>query len=414
MVQLILDNCDKMARAAFFIFLLGLCQAQVNDADEDLAKLLEQIFGKAPTTNVSGLPTNIPAPIPSLKEKDEVPMVESNTQCMTADGREGSCTVPSGCTKILSPLRKSDKGICIGADEICCGFEDISLSGVETVPKSGCGWRNGDNTEILSDNTEFAEFPWIVAVLKVVPANPEKPEGSKLYLYTCGGSVIHPRVVLTTAHNVYEKNLNLRARAGEWNTTSEDEVLPYQDRNVERIIIHELFNTKRTNLFNDVALLVLDKPLDFVSNVNSICLPPAGERAVDGTRCFSAGWGKKKFGKAGAYQTVLKKVQIPVIDRSKCQRELRKTRLGPVFNLHNTFMCAGGEPNKDTCTGDGGSPLMCPINGQVGRYTASGMVAWGLGCGDALPAVYADVGALRPWIDAKMAELGFGQDSYTY
>ncbi|XP_013164477.1 PREDICTED: serine protease 29-like [Papilio xuthus] len=401
-----------MANVAFLIFLFGLCQAQVKDTDEDLATLLQQIFGTAPTTNISGPPsTTVPSPI----QKEEDVLMTSISHCDTADGKAGRCTIPSGCKKRLSPLRKSDRGLCIRSDEICCDVNDI-LTGVETDVKTGCGWRNGDDTQIRSnsDRTEFAEFPWIVAVLKVVPVNPEKPEGSKMYLYTCGGSVIHPRVVITTAHNVYQKNIKLRARAGEWNTTSEDEVLPYQDRNVERVIVHELFNTTRSNLFNDVALLVLDKPLDFVLNVKPICLPPAGRRVVDGTRCFSAGWGKKQFGKAGAYQTVLKKVEIPVIDRSKCQRELRKTRLGPLFRLHSSFMCAGGELNKDTCTGDGGSPLMCPVEGQVGRYTASGMVAWGLGCGDEVPAVYADVGALRPWIDSKMAELGFGQDTYTH
>ncbi|XP_013146577.1 PREDICTED: tryptase-like [Papilio polytes] len=405
-----------MARAVFLLFLLGFCQAQIKDSDQDLAKLLEEIFGKASPDNISGIIVTTPA---VELEKTEAPVIETSL-CQTADGKDGSCTIPSGCSKRLSPLRGSDKGGCSGAYEICCGFEDISLTSVNNPAafnvNTGCGWRNGDNSKTMSDSerAEFAEFPWIVAILKVVLKNPDKPEEGKEYLYTSGGSVIHPRVVLTTAHNIFEKNIKLLTRAGEWDTNSQDEVLPYQDRNVERVIIHEQFNTVRVNLFNDVALLVLDQALEFAPNVNSICLPPVGKRAVSGIRCFSAGWGKTKFGTAGSYQAVLKKVDIPVIDRSRCQRELRLTRLGPVFKLHNTFMCAGGEPKKDTCTGDGGSPLMCPINGQEGRYAASGMVAWGLGCGDAVPAVYADVAVLRPWIDSKMAELGFGQDSYTY
>lgn len=46
---------------------------------------------------------------------------------------------------------------------------------------------------------------------------------------------------------------------------------------------------------------------------------------------------------------------------------------------------AGGEPGKDTCKGDGGSPLVCPIPGRVDRYYQSGIVAWGIGCADINP-----------------------------
>lgn len=38
-------------------------------------------------------------------------------------------------------------------------------------------------------------------------------------------------------------------------------------------------------------------------------------------------------------------------------------------------MCAGGEPGKDACTGDGGAPLMCEVAGQ---HYITGLVAWGI------------------------------------
>ena len=31
------------------------------------------------------------------------------------------------------------------------------------------------------------------------------------------------------------------------------------------------------------------------------------------------------------------------------------------FRLHSSFLCAGGIPGKDTCKGDGGSPLVCEV-----------------------------------------------------
>jgi hypothetical protein len=54
-------------------------------------------------------------------------------------------------------------------------------------------------------------------------------------------------------------------------------------------------------------------------------------------------------GKEGRYWVILKKVQLPVVPRDACVEALRKTRLGPYFKLHESFICAGGEQGKDTC-----------------------------------------------------------------
>jgi len=54
-------------------------------------------------------------------------------------------------------------------------------------------------------------------------------------------------------------------------------------------------------------------------------------------------------GKEGRYQHILKKLDLPVVARDVCQNSLRSTRLGRFFLLHDSFICAGGEPGKDTC-----------------------------------------------------------------
>ena len=92
---------------------------------------------------------------------------------------------------------------------------------------------------------------------------------------------------------------------------------------------------------------------------------------------FYLGWGKDLFGKEGKYQTILKKIELPTVPFAKCQDSLRKTRLGRRFILHESFMCAGGEIGKDACKGDGGSPLVCPVDGKPGHYYQAGIVAWG-------------------------------------
>jgi hypothetical protein len=54
-------------------------------------------------------------------------------------------------------------------------------------------------------------------------------------------------------------------------------------------------------------------------------------------------------GKEGRYQVILKKVDLPVVPQDACLQALRKTRLGPYFKLHESFICAGGVRGKDTC-----------------------------------------------------------------
>jgi hypothetical protein len=56
-----------------------------------------------------------------------------------------------------------------------------------------------------------------------------------------------------------------------------------------------------------------------------------------------------KTGQAGKYQHVLKKIELPLVPHATCQNSLRKTRLGQAFRLHESFVCAGGEPGRDTC-----------------------------------------------------------------
>jgi hypothetical protein len=44
----------------------------------------------------------------------------------------------------------------------------------------------------------------------------------------------------------------------------------------------------------------------------------------------------------------LRHIDVPLIDQPTCQDQLRKTILGPKFNLDPTsFICAGGEKGND-------------------------------------------------------------------
>jgi len=65
------------------------------------------------------------------------------------------------------------------------------------IPKCGQWNPGGVGFRIVGSGNEaqFGEFPWMVAILK-------KDEDNNNNL--CGGSLIHPKVVLTAIHYIHE------------------------------------------------------------------------------------------------------------------------------------------------------------------------------------------------------------------
>ena len=114
-------------------------------------------------------------------------------------------------------------GNCPGSIEVCCRdplAQPITpppppppepVADKEPVPQppppppkyeSVCGVRNADGlnvriTNFKNNEAQYGEFPWMVAVLRPTPS---AVTGKVNDVYQCGGSLVHPQVVLTAAH----------------------------------------------------------------------------------------------------------------------------------------------------------------------------------------------------------------------
>ncbi|CAH0403818.1 unnamed protein product [Chilo suppressalis] len=386
-------------------FLLAGALAQVTLDPKDL----ENIFGKPPTT-------------PSGLETVTVKPTDATTTFVDKNGQACKCVPYYLCTADLTgehvrnasvtgwgelDIRFGEEDNCQESVEKCCTEpkteEEVKVPETDPVTLKGCGYRNPKGLDFTikggsGRESQFGEFPWVVALTALNDS------------YVGVGVLIHPQVVMTGAHIAYKYPNNMKIRAGEWDTQTTGERLKHQERIVQEMVIHPGFN--KVNLFNDIALLRLAEPVKLAEHINVICLPSQDESFDTKKKCVANGWGKAFFGKEGSYAVILKKLEIDMVPNAQCQQLLRRTRLGNHFKLHNSFVCAGGEEGKDTCTGDGGAPLACPVSED--RYKLTGLVAWGIGCGGKdIPAVYAGVPFFRNWVDTHMKNWGYDTKGYT-
>ncbi|XP_075223308.1 phenoloxidase-activating factor 2-like [Lycorma delicatula] len=364
------------------------------------------------------VPEHHPSKIRVKRQDDSNAVGNSNNNFENQQPQEGDCicvpyylcennTIITNGVGLIDIRFKEE--LCADALEVCCKkpIEKKDTKYPPKIERRGCGFRNdqgiGFRITGYENEAQFGEFPWMIGLLM---------DKNGLFVYKCGASLLHPQVVMTAAHCVVNvEPSTLFARAGEWDTQTTNELYPHQQKRVKEIIIHEGYNSAA--LFNDIALILLEEPFQLDENVDTICLPKNPDDVPFSPNCFASGWGKDKFEKTGIYQVILKKVELPIVHRDDCENRLKGTRLGEYFKLHHTFVCAGGIPERDTCKGDGGSPLVCPIPGAPGRYLQTGIVAWGIGCGTDVPGVYVNVAQFREWVDYYMQRFNL-QPEYVY
>uniref|UniRef100_A0A8C4Y4S2 Peptidase S1 domain-containing protein n=1 Tax=Gopherus evgoodei TaxID=1825980 RepID=A0A8C4Y4S2_9SAUR len=174
---------------------------------------------------------------------------------------------------------------------------------------------------------------------------------------------------------------------------------------VKRIIRHPKYLGESSS--GDIALVELERPIQFTDYILPICLPAASVQFPAGMKCWVTGWGNIQEEDLPAPQT-LQKLQVPIIDQRTC-KYLYNMALGEKFppkSIQDDMMCAGyAEGMKDTCKGDSGGPLVCKASKE---WLLAGIVSWGEGCAiKNRPGVYIRLTSYEAWIHNHVPDIEF-------
>merc|ERR1712050_229827 len=222
------------------------------------------------------------------------------------------------------------------------------------------------------------EFPWQVQVQQY---------GG----HWCGGTLLDDQWVLSAAHCFANPPSHYKFVLGQHDSKLSEGT--EQTFSASKLIKHENFGNG--NMRYDIALIKLNRKVQFNEYVRTACMPSPNEYFVGQTNCIVSGWGGLNEGALGP--RILNAVKKPVISNAVCKQAYGSS-------IYDSNICGGyAAGGKDACQGDSGGPYVCKKAGQPWKIV--GVVSWGHGC--ARPGkygVYASVPYFYNWIKTNQAK----------
>lgn len=381
---------------------------------------------------------------------DAVPRVGSS--CVTPDKRDGQCVLVTDCPVLLqlnnfNRLRRFFCGFEDEVPKVCCPEGSVRAGTTAPTPRpatppnrtreptptptrrtppprtpsrrpvtppprpatpptvpgrskpdflpADCGQSNTTKTRVVGGReAEKGAWPWMAVVYQTKRGGRKSPD--------CGGALVSRSHVVTAAHCVVGRGIEplspsvLSVRLGEHDLYSENDGMNPVDVNVRSVRRHDQFDPRTYR--NDIAVLLLERPVEFNTDIQPICLPYDSLRDEDlsSRNGFVSGWGTTSFN--GPSSNVLREVSFPIVEDEFCRDAYRQD-----LPITDVYICAGtADGSKDSCQGDSGGPLMLPGRGT--RYYLVGIVSFGKRCAEpGYPGVYTRVTKFLDWLTQNLS-----------
>ncbi|MBK8294218.1 MAG: serine protease [Solirubrobacterales bacterium] len=272
------------------------------------------------------------------------------------------------------------------------GFRHFANPGAVSVPPAQVNKALNDPARIPQivggNSTSAAKYPWQVQI---------DGNGAE----ACGGSLIHPMIILTAGHCIVDEdgdffsdpsfyNVTFSAFTGRTQTSAGGTELSISDFWVSS-------NYVPSTQQNDYGFITLSSPAPGAR----ILLAGADETSnwAAGRNAVVTGYGDTFEAPDGvdAGSQVLKELTVPIIKDSTCGSA---SVYGGSYHP-DSMLCAGYlQGGQDSCQGDSGGPLQAPL--ESGGYRQVGIVSFGVGCARPnRPGIYTRVG--NPAISSDIA-----------